>query len=144
MTLAPGSAGQTFLVDVFATIKGDVSHTDVTQFGIQTLFFRGYSNVFSGGGAFATGATIGYTAPFTGQGSFGAAGQTTAPSSTGDNGNTANGITVDSTAAGKDGIKDFGASALNGRSNRVRMGISMSIPPPSLGSQPLRAAECSF
>ncbi len=108
MSLVPGSAGQTFTVDVFATIKGDVAHTDATQYGLQTAFYRGRSDQ-SGGGAFTTGGFV--AGSFVGTGQFGQSGNATAPSNVADNGSTTDGVNLNTTA---DGIIDFGATANNG------------------------------
>ena len=53
MSLAPGSAGQTFTVDVYVSVFGDAIHTDPTTYGLEGVHLRGYSDT-SGGGAFAT------------------------------------------------------------------------------------------
>ncbi len=118
-TLVAGSAGQTFTIDVFATIKGDASHTDVTQYGLQTVFFRGRSDQ-SGGGAFATGTFVGGTpSSFVGTGQFGQSGNATAPSNVADNGSTTDGVNLSTTA---DGIIDFGATANNGAKESSTVG----------------------
>ncbi len=109
MNLNLGSAGQTFTIDIFATIKGDATHTDTSQYGLQTSFDRGFSDQ-SGGGAFTTGGVV--SGSFVGLGQFGQSGNTTAPTSIADNGSTSDGITV--STANKDTIIDYGLSASNG------------------------------
>jgi len=106
-TLLPGSAGQTYTIDVFATVVGDAAHADPSVYGLKNIKYRGFSDVVAGGGAFTTGAGIGYTGGFTGIGSF-AGTNTTAPKSA-DTGSTTDGGSVTLTA---DGIIDFGQNTL--------------------------------
>jgi autotransporter-associated beta strand protein len=106
-TLTTGAAAQTFTVDVFATIAGDATHTDATKFGLRNIKYRGFSGPQTGAGAFATGATVGYSGNFVGLGAFTGT-NTTAPKSA-DTGSTTNGQSVILTA---DGITDFGQNTL--------------------------------
>ena len=39
MSLAPGSAGQTFTVDVYVSVFGDAIHTDPTTYGLEGVHF---------------------------------------------------------------------------------------------------------
>ncbi len=106
-TLTTGAAAQTFTIDVFATIAGDATHTDTTKFGLKNIKYRGFSGPQTGAGAFATGATVGYSGNFVGFGAFTGI-NTTAPKSA-DTGSTTNGQSVILTA---DGITDFGQNTL--------------------------------
>jgi hypothetical protein len=106
-TLLPGSAGQSYTIDVFATVVGDAAHADPSVYGLKNIKYRGFSDVVAGGGAFATGAGIGYTGSFAGVGAF-TGSNTTAPKSA-DTGSTTDGGSVTLTA---DGIIDFGQNTL--------------------------------
>ncbi len=106
-TLAAGSAGQSYTIDVFATVVGDATHTDSSVYGLKNIKYRGFSGDILNGGAFTTGAGIGYTGSFTGVGAF-AALNTTAPKS-GDTGSSTDGSSVTLTP---DGIIDFGQNTL--------------------------------
>ncbi len=81
--------------------------TAPTNYGLNGLHLRGYSDVVSGGGAFSTGAGVGVTstAPFPGIGPFN--GAQSGPTTVADSGSTTTGkIPLTSTL---DGIIDFGA-----------------------------------
>ncbi len=112
-TLTAGAAGQTFTINVFATITGDATHTDTTKFGLKNIKYRGFSDIVSGGGAFATGTTIGYSGNFVGIAAF-AALNTTAPKSA-DTGSTTDGSSI---VATPDGIVDFGQNTLLGNASQ--------------------------
>jgi hypothetical protein len=113
-SLAAGSAGQSFTVDVWATVFGDAAHADSSQYGLQTVRFRGFSDIASGGGAFATGAGIGVTgaAPFNppaGDPFNGSANSGTQVKDVGTT--TGNGAVVNPVVL--DGIVDFGSATTN-------------------------------
>ncbi len=101
-TLAPGSAGQNFTIDVWATITGPAGTTG-SQAGLVTLRFRGLSST-SANAAFGTGSNVGVTS-FTMLSPF----NTTANiPAIGDVGSASSYATTSSTP---DGISDFGGSA---------------------------------
>jgi fibronectin-binding autotransporter adhesin len=106
-TLTAGSAGQTYTIDVWVTIAGDASHTNTSLYGLKNIKYRGFSDIASGGGAFVTGATVGYSGNFTGLGAF-AGINSTAPKSA-DTGSTTNGTSI---ITNPDGISDFGQNSL--------------------------------
>jgi len=107
LTLLPGVAGATVGIDIYATVFGDGTHTDPTMYGLGGFHLRGFSDIASGGGAFATGATIGPVAgTFAGYAPF--TGTLNSPTPA-DNGSTTTGIPPVSTT--KDGIKDIGATS---------------------------------
>src|SRR5213079_2878083 len=66
VNLTPGSAGQTFTVDIWATVFNGTPQASVTEaasnFGLQSIAMRGASNITASGPAFATGAGIGVVA----------------------------------------------------------------------------------
>ncbi len=101
--ILPGAAGQTFTIDLWATIAGDATHTNTANFGIKNVALQGFSSIVSGGGAFSGGATIGYvTGSVIGHDNF--AGHVNQPG-VADTGTTTNGTSVTLTP---DGILDFG------------------------------------
>ena len=109
MSLAPGSPGQTFTVDVFVSVFGEAIHTDPSTYGLEEVHIRGYSDT-SSGSAFATGAGVGVTskAPFpVAPGSGFVQSDVTGPATIADNGNTTSGVGIISSTL--DGIIDFGA-----------------------------------
>ncbi len=106
VSLTAGSAGQTFTVDVWATIAGNAANSNTANFGIKNVSLQGFSNVVSGGGAFATGTGIGFVAgSVVGHDNF--AGHVNQPG-VADTGFTTNGSTVTATP---DGILDFGKNS---------------------------------
>jgi hypothetical protein len=108
VSLAHGTAGQTYTIDVWASIVGNAANSNTNNFGIKNIQFQGFSNVFSGA-AFATGAGIGYVpGSMVGVGPF--AGHINSPGNA-DTGNTTNGATVNVGAANLDGIVDFGKNS---------------------------------
>jgi hypothetical protein len=106
--IAP-TASTTYTVDIFVSVFGAAGTTQ-TNFGLNGLHLRGYSDVVSGGGAFSTGAGVGVTstAPFPAIGPF--SGAQSGPTSIADNGSTTNGTTLPLSST-PDGIIDFGARA---------------------------------
>lgn len=59
VTLLPGSAGQTYTVDVFATVSGG---TPAGNNGLKDVLLRGISDIVTASSAFATGTGIGAVA----------------------------------------------------------------------------------
>ena len=112
MSLAPGSPGQTFTVDVFVSVFGEAIHTDPSTYGLEEVHIRGYSDT-SSGSAFATGAGVGVTskAPFpVAPGSGFVQSDVTGPATIADNGSTTSGVGIISSTL--DGIIDFGLAPL--------------------------------
>ncbi len=108
VNLAAGSAGQTYLVDVWASIQGDAADQTKTLYGLKNIKYRGFSDIVTGAtGAFGTGGTLGYAGSFVGQSGFGGVG-TTVPASA-DTGSTIDGNVV---AIVPDGLFDFGKNSL--------------------------------
>ena len=108
VNLTPGSAGQTYTVDIWATIFNGTpasnSPQDPTKFGLQSIAMRGTDD---GGNAFTTGAGIGVvTGSFAELAPFNPPGF--AQPSVTDLGHTTNGGS--SATAGADGILDFGGT----------------------------------
>jgi PEP-CTERM motif len=101
-TIQPGTAGQTFTVDAWATIIGPAGTTSA-QAGLVTLRFRGLSST-TANTAFATGAGIGVTT-FTMLSPF----NSTANIPTIGDVGSASGYATTSTTL--DGISDFGGTA---------------------------------
>jgi hypothetical protein len=106
-TLLPGTAGQTFTIDMWATVVPSAA-TANTNLGLQGFAVRGASDITSGGGAFSTGAGIGTVLGSFGQlAPFNPAGFTQPKVS--DLGSTNNsGASITSSTA--DGILDFGGN----------------------------------
>jgi autotransporter-associated beta strand protein len=115
-------ANADYKVNVFATVFGDASHTNINNYGLNAVLLRGFSQAI-GGGASApafTGGTMGVTstAPFFAATSPFNSGQVTAPS-IGDVGSTTNGT---SAVATLDSIADFGARANNATDLNLQTG----------------------
>ncbi len=115
MTITSANSGQTYLIDVFATVVGASGNTNLANLGINNMLFRGYSSSVNKG-AFTTSGT----------GSVGVQNdgnlQSTSnnniastPTSISDGGST-NGTTVSATA---DGVVDLPGTSTLGSDNWV-------------------------
>jgi hypothetical protein len=118
-------ANHDYTVDVFVTVFGDSSHTNVNNYGLNAVLIRGYSQAIASGapGAALTGGSgIGVTtsAPFFAATSPFTSGQVTAPT-VGDSGSTTNGT---SAVATLDAIADFGSRANNAADLNMNNGNS--------------------
>ena len=56
MTITSANSGQTYLIDVFATVVGASGNTNLANLGINNMLFRGYSSSVNNG-AFTTSGT---------------------------------------------------------------------------------------
>ena len=55
-TITSANSGQTYLIDVFATVTGTSGNTNLANLGINNMLFRGYSSSVNNG-AFTTSGT---------------------------------------------------------------------------------------
>jgi len=135
VNLTPGSAGQTYLVDIWVTISNPSAETPA-NFGLQSIALRGASDITTATGAFSTGSGIGVVpGSFTELSPFNPAGFVQ-PAIT-DIGKTTNGGA--SVTSGADGITDFG-----GTITAQRLTISSSSGGPVYGTGSSNVSSFSY